>query len=227
MCYVCSSISNRNIITIKPTITLMGCSSKQITYSGAMLQDIRNKVNDNKYLQTLLLGAIHTIRRLRINKRRIRTSHRAMPTDCMSNVSNQQYVKTTDNHNKEEGNNMRIAKPNARSVKNKDHLIVQQLHETDVDLAVITETWLKDTDTDKAWLNQSELRQSNYDILLQNRLGPKKGGSIALTYKHQYSNDITLLENTTTSTMEYLSLHTHPQKQTLPHHRPISPSTQH
>ena len=71
----------------------MGCSSKQITYSGAMLQDIRNKVNDNKYLQTLLLGAIHTIRRLRVNKRRIRTLHTAMPTDCMSNVSNLLYVK--------------------------------------------------------------------------------------------------------------------------------------
>ena len=45
---------------------------------------------------------------------------------------------------------MRIAKPNASSVKNKDHLIVKQLHETDVDLAEITETWLKDTDTEKA-----------------------------------------------------------------------------
>ena len=99
---------------------------------------------------------------------------------------------------------MRIATLNVMSVKKKDHLIVQQLHETDVDLAVITETWLKDTDTDKAWLNQSELRHSNYNILLQNRPGPKKGGGIALMYKCQYRNDITLLENTTTFTMEYL-----------------------
>ena len=69
---------------------------------------------------------------------------------------------------------MRTTTLNARSVKNKDHFIAQQLHETDVDIALITKTWLKDTDTDKAWLNQSELRQSNYDILLQNRPGPKK-----------------------------------------------------
>ena len=72
----------------------------------------------------------------------------------MSNVSNPQYVKTTDNHNQEVCNNMRIITLNVRSIKNKDHLIVQQLHETDVDLAVITETWLKDTDTDKSWLSQ-------------------------------------------------------------------------
>ena len=57
---------------------------------------------------------------------------------------------------------MRIATLNAQSVKNKDHLIVQQLLETDIDIAVITETWLKVTDIEKALLNQSELRQSNY-----------------------------------------------------------------
>ena len=73
-----------------------------------------------------------------------------MTTDHISNVSNLQYVKTTDNHNEELGNNMRIATFNVRSVKNKDHFIVQQLHETDVDLAVITETWVMDTNTDKA-----------------------------------------------------------------------------
>ena len=61
-----------------------------------------------------------------------------------------------------------------------------------------------DTATDKAWLNQSELRQSNYDILLQNKSGPKKVGGIALMYKCQYSSDITLLEKTPTLTMEYL-----------------------
>ena len=109
----------------------------------------------------------------------------------------------TDNPNQEAAsNNMRIATLNARSVKNKDQLIVQQLLETETDIAVETETWLNDTDVDEAWLNQSECRQSNYDVLLQNRPGSKIGGRIALMYKHQYRNDITLLEKTTTLTME-------------------------
>ena len=72
-----------------------------------------------------------------------------------------------------------------------------------MDTVVTTETWLKDTDVNEVWLNQLELRQSNYDILLQNRLGPKKSGVITLMYKHQYRNTITLLERTTTSTIEY------------------------
>ena len=205
-----------------------GSSFKQITYSIAMLWDIGNKVNDNKCLQILMPRAINTIRRLSINKKGIRNSYRSLPTDCMSNVNNLLYVKTTDNNN-EVGNNMSTTMLNARSVNNKDHLFAQQLHETDVDIAVITETWLKDIDTEKAWLNQSELKQSNYDILLQNRPGPRKGGGITFMYKCQYSNDMTLLEKTNRPQHKNgaLSLLTHPKKQALPHHRPISPPAQH
>ena len=126
-----------------------------------------------------------------------------MPTDHRSNISNFLVINTMNNHNQEAAdNNMRIASLNASLVKNRDHIIVQQLHETDI--AVITETWLKNTDIDEAWLNQSELRQSNYDILLQNRPGPKKGGGIALMYKFQYRNNTTLLEKATTLTVDYL-----------------------
>ena len=145
------NIDSRNIITKRPTITFLDSSHKQITYSNGMWQNIGNKVNDNRHLQTLQPGAIDTIRKLRINKRRFGTSHRSIPINCESNISNLLFVNMTDNHNQEAAsNNMRIATLNARSVKNKDHLIVQQLLETDADVAVITETWLKDTDIDEA-----------------------------------------------------------------------------
>ena len=145
------------------------------------------------------------IRKLRIKKRRIGTSYRSILINCRSNISNLLFVNMTDSHNQEAAsNNMRIATFNARSVKNKDQLIVQQLLETQADLAVITQTWFKDTDIDEAWLNQLEFRQSNYDILLQNRSGPKKRDAIVLMYECQYRNDITLLEKTTILTMEYL-----------------------
>ena len=62
--------------------------------------------------------------------------------------------------------NTKIAILNARSVRNKDHLIVQELHDSSVDMAVITETWIKDTYIDNSWFNQSELTQ--------NRPGAKK-----------------------------------------------------
>ena len=55
---------------------------------------------------------------------------------------------------------------------------------------MIPKTWLKDTEFDNSWTNQSELKQCNYDILMQNRPGPKKGGGIALIYKHEYNNKL-------------------------------------
>ena len=122
---VLRNIDSRNIITIRPTITLLYSSHKQITYSSAMLQNIGSKVNDNRHLQTLQTGAIDTIRELMINKSRIGTSHRSIPINCRSDISNLPFVNMTDNHNQEgASNNMRIAKLNARSVKNKDHLIL-------------------------------------------------------------------------------------------------------
>ena len=112
------------------------------------------------------------------------------------------YSKITNNQDEEVVKNIRIATLNARSVRNKAHLIVQELHDSSVDMAVITEAWLKDTEVDNSWLNPSELKQCNYDILAQKRLGPKKGGGIALIYKHKYNN-IKLLEKNT-MTMEYI-----------------------
>ena len=101
-------------------------------------------VNDNRCLQTIQHGAIDNIRKLRMNKRRNGTSHRSIPTNHGSKIINLLFINTTNNHNQEAASNyMRTATFNTRSVKNKDHLIVQQLHETDVDIAVITETWLR------------------------------------------------------------------------------------
>ena len=56
----------------------------------------------------------------------------------------------------------RIATQNVRSIKNKDHLIVNELNDNNVDIAVITETWPNNTKEDQAWLAQSEFKQGNY-----------------------------------------------------------------
>ena len=54
--------------------------------------------------------------------------------------------------------NIRIVKLNARSVKNKDQIIVQELTNNDINAA---------------WLNQSELCQGHYEISTHNRPGEK------------------------------------------------------
>ena len=168
---MCSS----NLIKILPTITQKGSVPMPITYSSEFLRQFQNKVNNNNYLQVLLPRAINTIRKLRINKRRIQTSGQLPPT-CHNVVKhNLVFVRVTNNQDVETERNMGIMTPNARLVRNKDHIILEELHDSGVDITVITETWLKDTEADDSWLNQSDLKKCNYDILMHNRQVPKKG----------------------------------------------------
>ena len=78
--------------------------------------------------------------------------------------------------------NNRIATLNARSVKNKDKILLQELNNNDIYVALITETWTKNTHENLAWHNQSELHQGPYEISTHNRLGENRGGGIALTF---------------------------------------------
>ena len=68
-----------------------------------------------------------------------------------------------------DGTEMRIKKSgikivtlNARSVKNKDHYIMDCIRNFGWDMAVIIETWL--TDNDEIWIDASELTKYGYKI---------------------------------------------------------------
>ena len=89
---------------------------------------------------------------------------------------------------------------NMDSIINKDLLLSEQLDNLNINLAVLTETWLKDTPEDKAWLNQSELMQNNFIVRTHNRSGQRKGGVIALIHK---SLNIQQLEQGNTPTIKY------------------------
>ena len=58
---------------------------------------------------------------------------------------------------------------NARSVKNKDHYIMDCIRNFGWDLTVITEMWL--TENDQIWIDASELSKYEYKTLTKNRIG--------------------------------------------------------
>ena len=97
--------------------------------------------------------------------------------------------------------NIRIATLNARSVKNKDQIILQELNNSNMDVALITETWIKDTHEVLVWLNQSKFCHGSYEILTHNRPGERRGGGTALIFGR--NNNIEHLENGSTPTIEY------------------------
>ena len=60
----------------------------------------------------------------------------------------------------------KIAKIKAQSVRNKDILLTQEIVNNNIDVTLITDTWLKDTPQDTAWLHQSDLLPSRLCHLL-------------------------------------------------------------
>ena len=71
---------------------------------------------------------------------------------------------------------------NAQSIKCKDDSIFDHLIKNLVNLAIITETWLKDTDTDKVWWESTPLNKGSYRMSISNR-SQKRGGRLSLVYK--------------------------------------------
>ena len=69
---------------------------------------------------------------------------------------------------------------NVQSVKNKQDIIMELVEDSNADLAVLTETWLRDADD--IWVQGSEFHRHNYKIDECHRKG-SKGGGLALVTK--------------------------------------------
>ena len=79
--------------------------------------------------------------------------------------------------------NLTMSLLNAQSIKNKELLLHGQLIHHDVDICVLTETWLSDSDLDRTWLQYTVLNKVPYQMFTSNRTG-RKGGGVALYQNH-------------------------------------------
>ena len=189
-----------NIIQTYPPLTTQILSKPRLTYSSRELKELWDNTKcDNTYL-TLNPGTISNICKYKINRTKINVPQRHEKQLRGVNKLNLKYIRTTHFGDKDLMPNIRIATINARSVKNKDQIIVQECHNNDINSALITETWTKDIQKDLAWLKQSELCQGHYEISTHNRPGGKGDGGIALIFGR--NNNIKLLKNGNIPTIE-------------------------
>ena len=72
---------------------------------------------------------------------------------------------------------------NLQSKKNKDDELLHYLMDRKANLVVITETWLRDKDTHKIWMDACQLNKNGYKLQVQNR-GEGRGGGIGLIYRN-------------------------------------------
>ena len=87
---------------------------------------------------------------------------------------------------KNDSNNIRIVTINVGSVKNKKQQIVETTELENIDFIMLTETWLKNTDEEKAWINTSDLNNNNLRIDTVS-ITMRQGGGIALLHRKEYN----------------------------------------
>ena len=149
---------SNNLILVSPPASQNSWSH---TYSSAQLRHLNTKVNQDNRLQVLPPGTISRIRQVRINRRPIKdTKQPHITNNC--NCNNLIYVTVTNKVGKETACTIKLATLNARSVKNKDEMIVNEFIKDKIDIGLLTGISLNDTHEDQASVNQSDLTKSNF-----------------------------------------------------------------
>ena len=146
----------------------------------------------NKLYERINHDVVKNIRKLRINKKRKRGSKGGKRTKKFQIKNFSQLGINWDNITKvglQKSRNtskfdeeLKLSMVNVCSIKNKQFRIRQLIDEDNVDLMLLTETWLMNED--KEWIDCCELNKNGYSIQCVNRSENKtRGGGLALIYK--------------------------------------------
>ena len=143
--------------------------NNMVKYSRDELLEIRKIVRQDFTLRQINVKTLKEIRRYRINrrgkravKRKIRLKqHQLGVKECNLRTCMVKSLDDIEMNIKKCG--IKIVTLNARSVKNKDHYIMDCIGNFGWNMAVITEMWL--TKNDEIWIDESELTKYGYKIL--------------------------------------------------------------
>ena len=157
-----------------------------IEYSHDKLYSIVRKVSKDPRYKLIGRSACTRISKLHLNKRGKRLKHHTHRLGLIPegvNSSNLIRIKMDANQSiRDLKLNLTLSLLNAQSIKNKELILHGQLTHHDVDICILTETWLSDNDLDRTWLQYTVLNKVPYQMLTSNRKG-RKGGGVALIAK--------------------------------------------
>ena len=131
---------------------------ERITYNRAKLLGLRNH-HDNKLLPCLLpFNTIRTVRSLRLNRKKCKTNVKPkFYQTARRGVNPNNLIRVPTGKESDDTVQIRhgisVSTINTRLVKNKDHILMDELKLNNSDCIVITETWLGSDDDD--WVKQS------------------------------------------------------------------------
>ena len=125
--------------------------------------------------------AIRKIKELKINKRRVRLQKITKTEERLINFKNLASIPPDGNQPILYQNKFSFGLVNIRSIKTKINLILSMFIREKLDFLAITETWLRDTDSD--WLNSQLLNSLSLSADHVDRPGDRRGGGLLLMTK--------------------------------------------
>ena len=78
-------------------------------------------------------------------------------------------------------NKIKLAVANVQSLKPIEEEVLDYLVSANVDISVLTETWLQTSDSDNVWVSFSSLNNSNFHLSVSYRV--RRGGGLAIVHK--------------------------------------------
>ena len=159
-------------------ICVQGMNINGIEYNHDKLYSIGRKVSKDQRYKLIGRSACTRIRKLHLNRRGKRGGKRLkhhrhgqglIPEGV--NSSNLIHIKMdTKQSMKDLKLNLTLSLLNAQLIKIKGLLIHGQLIHHNVDICILTETWLSENDSERTWLQYTVLNMVPYQIFTSNRI---------------------------------------------------------
>ena len=138
-------------------------SPNVLCYDSRTLKQIYETAEQDTRYKILSFGTIRRVHELGINRKKYRLIPRKPLTPQQGpNFNNLVHIKPQLIRKASSTKLIKIATGNVQSLKNKEQLLLHQLIEQDIDIMVVTETWLTEDDT--VWLDACDFNKDTYSI---------------------------------------------------------------
>lgn len=169
---------------------IVSTTMQRIQYHRDDLYSIRDSmVFENQY-EYLKREAVVNIRNFGIKKRKRgkrggaekrEKKRREKLKNRQANLNNIITIQLNEKQVIRHSSMINISTINCQSIRPKEDYILSYIVENKLDLVVLTETWLNDTDPHKIWIQSCGFNKDTYRMNVSNRHG-KSGGGLALVY---------------------------------------------
>ena len=128
------------------------------------------------------INAIKAVRNLKLNhkRRHKNTAQKRREAKCDTGPRTRNLIRIKKHSNRGD-TNIIIGTCNTQSIHNKDLQISDLLDNYNMDLLIITKTWLTDKETDKQWIENTPLNRQPYQLHIHNRVNGREGDVALIT----------------------------------------------